>query len=161
MNTYTITIGALTLISTGFGILFTLKYRELKNYYKRKCERYDALNEQYSEAQKILKDVLADNNRKSEKFKKKEEQIYNQSLMIKDLEQELNDLILTHSIASKEVTKLNNILTYFQTKMQGNKQFEKLVKDLKGGQEEQINFECLAVDSDCTIQCNKCKIYTK
>jgi hypothetical protein len=113
------------------------------------------------ETQKILKDVLADNNRKSEKVKKKDEQIHNQSLMIKDLENELNDLILTHSIASKEVTKLNNILTYFQTKMQGNKQFEKLVKDLKGGEEEQINFECLAVDSDCTIQCNKCKIYTK
>ena len=55
--------------------------------------------------------------------------------MIKDLENELNDLIVTHSIASKEVTKLNNILTYFQTKMQGNKQFEKLVKDLKGGEE--------------------------
>jgi hypothetical protein len=83
----------------------------------------------------MFKDVLADNRRKSEKFKKKDEQIYNQSIMIKDLENELNDLILTHSIASKEVTKLNNILTYFQTKMQGNKQFEKLVKDLKGHEE--------------------------
>ena len=52
--------------------------------------------------------------------------------MIKDLERELNDLIVTHSIASNEVTKLNNILTYFQTKMQGNKQFEQVVNDLKG-----------------------------
>jgi hypothetical protein len=135
MNNYTITIGALSLISTGFGVLFVTKYKTLKAYYDLKSERFDNLYKHYSEAQKVLKDVLADNNRKSEKFKKKEEQIYNQSLMILDLERELNDLIVTHSIASKEVTKLNNILTYFQTKMQGNKQFEKLVKDFKGGEE--------------------------
>ena len=133
MNTYTITIGALSLITVGFGTLFRFKYKTLKQYYELKCERFDNLYKQYAEAQKILKDVLADNNRKSEKVKKKDEQIYNQSLMIKDLERELNDLIVTHSSASKEVTKLNNILTYFQTKMQGNKQFQKLVKDLKGG----------------------------
>jgi galactokinase/mevalonate kinase-like predicted kinase len=135
MNTYTITIGALSLITVGFGTLFRFKYKTLKQYYELKTERYDNLYKHYSETQKVLKDVLADNNRKSEKVKKKDEQIYNQSLMIKDLEQELNDLILTHSIASKEITKLNNILTYFQTKMQGNKQFEKLVKDFKGGEE--------------------------
>lgn len=135
MNNYTITIGALSLISTGFGVLFLFKYKQLKAYYDLKSERFDNLYKQYAEAQKILKDVLADNNRKSEKVKKKDEQIYNQSLMIKDLERELNDLIVTHSIASKEVTKLNNILTYFQTKMQGNKQFQKLVKDLKGHEE--------------------------
>ena len=132
MNTYTITIGALSLITVGFGTLFRFKYKTLKQYYNLKCERYDNLNRHYSETQKVLKDVLADNNRKSEKVKKKEEQIYNQSLMIKDLERELNDLIVTHSIASNEVTKLNNILTYFQTKMQGNKQFEQVVNDLKG-----------------------------
>ena len=135
MNNYTITIGALSLISTGFGILFRFKYKQLKAYYDLKSERFDNLYKQYAEAQKILKDVLADNNRKSEKVKKKDEQIYNQSLMIKDLERELNDLIVTHSSASNEVTKLNNILTYFQTKMQGNKQFQKLVKDLKGHEE--------------------------
>ena len=135
MNNYTITIGALSLISTGFGTLFLTKYKTLKAYYELKSERFDNLYKQYAEAQKILKDVLADNNRKSEKVKNKDEQIYNQSLMIKDLERELNDLIVTHSIASKEVTKLNNILTYFQTKMQGNKQFQKLVKDLKAGEE--------------------------
>ena len=135
MNTYTITIGALSLISTGFGTLFLFKYKQLKTYYDLKCERYENLNKHYSETQKVLKDVLSDNNRKSEKVKKKDEQIYNQSLMILDLERELNDLIVTHSSASKEVTKLNNILTYFQTKMQGNKQFQKLVKDFKGGEE--------------------------
>jgi len=135
MNNYTITIGALSLISTGFGTLFVMKYKALKQYYDQKCERYENLNRHYSETKNILKDVLSDNNRKSESVKKKDEQIYNQSLMIKDLENELNDLILTHSIASKEVTKLNNILTYFQTKMQGNKQFQKLVKDFKGGEE--------------------------
>jgi hypothetical protein len=135
MNTYTITIGALSLITVGFGTLFRFKYKTLKQYYDLKSERFDNLYKHYSETQKVLKDVLADNNRKSEKVKKKDEQIYNQSLMILDLENELNDLIVTHSIASKEVTKLNNILTYFQTKMQGNKQFEKLVKDFKGGEE--------------------------
>jgi hypothetical protein len=135
MNNYTITIGALSLITVGFGTLFRFKYKTLKQYYDLKSERFDNLYKHYSETQKVLKDVLADNNRKSEKVKKKDEQIYNQSLMIKDLENELNDLIVTHSIASKEVTKLNNILTYFQTKMQGNKQFEKLVKDFKGGEE--------------------------
>jgi len=135
MNNYTITIGALSLISTGFGTLFVMKYKALKQYYDQKCERYENLNRHYSETKNILKDVLSDNNRKSESVKKKDEQIYNQSLMIKDLENELNDLIITHSIASKEVTKLNNILTYFQTKMQGNKQFQKLVKDFKGGEE--------------------------
>jgi predicted nuclease with TOPRIM domain len=135
MNTYTITIGALSLITVGFGTLFRFKYKTLKQYYDLKCERYDNLNRHFQEMHKTSRDILSDNNRKSEKVKKKEEQIYNQSLMIKDLEQELNDLILTHSIASKEVTKLNNILTYFQTKMQGNKQFEKLVNDLKGGEE--------------------------
>ena len=135
MNNYTITIGALSLISTGFGVLFLFKYKQLKAYYDLKSERFDNLYKHYSETQKVLKDVLADNNRKSEKVKNKDEQIYNQSLMIKDLERELNDLIVTHSSASKEVTKLNNILTYFQTKMQGNKQFQKLVKDLKAGEE--------------------------
>ena len=135
MNNYTITIGALSLISTGFGVLFLFKYKQLKAYYDLKSERFDNFYKHYSETQKVLKDVLADNNRKSEKVKKKDEQIYNQSLMIKDLERELNDLIVTHSIASNEVTKLNNILTYFQTKMKGNKQFEKLVKDFKGGEE--------------------------
>ena len=135
MNNYTITIGALSLISTGFGVLFHTKYKQLKAYYDLKSERFDNLYKQYAETQKILKDVLSDNNRKSEKVKKKDEQIYNQSLMILDLERELNDLIVTHSIASNEVTKLNNILTYFQTKMQGNKQFQKLVKDLKGHEE--------------------------
>ena len=135
MNNYTITIGALSLISTGFGTLFVMKYKALKQYYDQKCERYENLNRHYSETKNVLKDVLSDNNRKSESVKKKDEQIYNQSLMIKDLENELNDLIITHSTASKEVSKLNNILTYFQTKMQGNKQFQKLVKDLKGHEE--------------------------
>ena len=135
MNTYTITILSLMSVMVTFGVIHYFKYKQLKRYYKRKCERHDDLNEQHAELQAMFKDVLADNRRKSDKFKKKDEQIYNQSIMIKDLENELNDLILTHSIASKEVTKLNNILTYFQTKMQGNKQFEKLVKDFKGGEE--------------------------
>jgi hypothetical protein len=44
-------------------------------------------------------------------------------------------LIITNSEASKEIDKLNNIINYFQVKMQGNKRFNQLVKDLKGGEE--------------------------
>ena len=75
MNTYTITIGALTLISAGFGILFTLKYRELKMYYKRKCERHDRLNEQLATANDLIRDLLAEDKRKTAKLLAKNQQI--------------------------------------------------------------------------------------
>jgi hypothetical protein len=79
MNTQLITIGALSLISAGFGILFRLKYRQLKTYYKRKCERHDELNEQHSKliedfqehkkrSETMLRDLLAENKRKNEKI---------------------------------------------------------------------------------------------
>ena len=51
MNTTEIAIGALSLISTGFGILLTLKYITLKTYYKGKCERHDEANETIAELQ--------------------------------------------------------------------------------------------------------------
>jgi hypothetical protein len=75
MNTYTITIGALTLISTGFGILFRLKYRQLKTYYKRKCERHDALNEQLATANDMLRDLFAEDKRKNAKLLAKNQEI--------------------------------------------------------------------------------------
>ena len=75
MNTQEITIGALTLISVGFGILFTLKYRELKSYYKRKCERHDQLNEQLATANDMIRDLLAEDKRKTAKLLAKNQQI--------------------------------------------------------------------------------------
>ena len=50
MNTYTITIVALSLITVGFGTLFRFKYKTLKQYYELKCERFDNLYKQYAEA---------------------------------------------------------------------------------------------------------------
>jgi hypothetical protein len=135
MSTTEITIGALSLISTGFATFSVLKYWQMKEYYRLKSERYNSLNEHFEDLQAKFRDILADNNRKSDKVKKKDEQIYNQSIMIKDMEIEINDLIITNSEAGKEIDKLNNIINYFQVKMQGNKRFNQLVKDLKGGEE--------------------------
>jgi hypothetical protein len=75
MKTYTITIGALTLISTGFSILLTLKYITLKTYYKRKCERHDALNEQLATANDMLRDLFAEDKRKNAKLLAKNQEI--------------------------------------------------------------------------------------
>jgi hypothetical protein len=69
MNTYTITIGALTLISTGFSILLTLKYITLKTYYKRKCERHDAT------ANDMFRDLFAEDKRKNAKLLAKNQEI--------------------------------------------------------------------------------------
>ena len=143
MNTILITIGAIT---TGYSIYKTAKYNNLRAYYKRKCERHDQLNEQHAKLiedfethkkkeSEVLGNISTENRRKDAKILQKNTLIQKQSDKIKDLETELNDLITTHSMASKEVTKLNNIINYFQTKMKGNKQFEQLVNDLKGGNE--------------------------
>jgi hypothetical protein len=75
MNTYTITIGALALIGTGFSILLTLKYITLKTYYKRKCERHDQLNEQLATANDMLKDLFAEDKRKNAKLLAKNQEI--------------------------------------------------------------------------------------
>jgi hypothetical protein len=68
MNTYTITISSLAIIGTGFSILLTLKYITLKTYYKRKCERYDQLNEQLATANDMLRDLFAEDKRKNAKL---------------------------------------------------------------------------------------------
>jgi hypothetical protein len=86
MNTYTITIGSLALIGTGFSILLTLKYITLKTYYKRKCHRHDELNEQHSKliedfqehkkrSETMLRDILAENKRKDAKLLAKNQEI--------------------------------------------------------------------------------------
>jgi seryl-tRNA synthetase len=95
MNTYTITIGALALIGTGFSILLTLKYLTLKAYYKRKCQRHDALNEQLATANDMLKDLFAEDKRKNAKLLAKNQEIQKLKEPIEkqlcDLVQELKD----------------------------------------------------------------------
>jgi hypothetical protein len=54
MKTTEIAIGALSLISTGFGILQTLKYITLKSYYKRKCQGHNEANETITELQERI-----------------------------------------------------------------------------------------------------------
>ena len=89
------------------------------------------------------------------------ETIQKQADKIKELEADYHDEFTKGILKTKEIEKLNKILYYFDTKLKNNAEYQQLKADLIGGKEEQINFECLAVDSDCTIQCNKCKIYTK
>ena len=61
--------------------------------------------------------------------------ISKQADKIKELEADWLDEYTKCQLMGKELIKLNKILYYFQTKMQGNKRFEKLVNDLKGGEE--------------------------
>ena len=89
------------------------------------------------------------------------ETIQRQADKIKELEADWLDEYTKCQLIGKELTKLNKILYYFDTKLKNNAEYQQLKSDLIGGQEEQIKFECLAVDSDCTIQCKECKIYTK
>jgi hypothetical protein len=100
------------------------------------------------------------------------ETIQRQADKIKELEANLQDYSVKWDLKNKqlnaqldeafdETKKLNKILYYFDTKLKNNAEYQELKASLIGGKEEQINFECLAVDSDCKKQCNECKIYTK
>ena len=106
MNTYTITIGALTLISTGFGILFNVKYKQLKRYYKRKCERHDALNEQLATANDMLRDLFAEDKRKNAKLLAKNQE--NQKLKKTMKDTAVDQLIKKMSL--EDVCKYSNEL---------------------------------------------------
>jgi hypothetical protein len=89
------------------------------------------------------------------------ETIQRQADKIKELEADWLDEYTKCQLIGKEIEKLNKILYYFDTKLKNNAEYQQLKSDLIGGQEEQINFECLAVDSDCTTQCKQCKNYSK
>jgi hypothetical protein len=86
------------------------------------------------------------------------ETIQKQADKIKELEADWLDEYTKCQLIGKEIEKLNKILYYFDTKLKNNAEYQQLKSDLRGGQEEQINFQCLAVDSDCEKQCNECKI---
>jgi hypothetical protein len=75
MKTETITILALIGVMVAFGVIHYFKYKQLKRYYKRKCERYDALNEQLATANDMLKDLFAEDKRKNAKILAKNQEI--------------------------------------------------------------------------------------
>jgi hypothetical protein len=74
MNTYTITIGSLALIGTGFSILLTLKYITLKTYYKRKCQRHDVANETIVELQERIETMSQNIDYLKDRIKRKEKE---------------------------------------------------------------------------------------
>jgi hypothetical protein len=183
MNTYNITIWALALIGTGFSILLTLKYITLKTYFKRQVsknndlldsnveqqERINVLSKQLekyknSDQEKTIQKLHSELSEKTAKILRKNKLIQSQVDQLTSLENEHNDLITTHSMASekiakfeestkdwnllvdskemkielfsKEVTKLNNIQKYLQDRLKNNEEFQQVIRDLEGGKEE-------------------------
>jgi chromosome segregation ATPase len=52
------------------------------------------------------------------------------------LENDHNDLIVTHSMASKKLTTLQNVQNYLEDRLKYNEEFQQVIKDLEGGFEE-------------------------
>jgi hypothetical protein len=69
------------------------------------------------------------------------ETIQRQADKIKELEADWLDEYTKGQLISKEIEKLNKILYYFDTKLKNNAEYQELKTDLRGGQEELINFE--------------------
>ena len=61
--------------------------------------------------------------------------IQQQADKIKELEADYNDEFTKGVLKTKEIEKLNRIINFIQRGMQGNKQFEQVINDLKGGME--------------------------
>ena len=59
--------------------------------------------------------------------------VQEQSDKIKELEADYQDEFTKGVLKTKEIEKLNRIINFIQRGMDGNKQFQKLVNDLKGG----------------------------
>lgn len=58
--------------------------------------------------------------------------IQQQADKIKELESDYNDEFTKGVLKTKEIEKLNRIINFIQRGMQGNKQFEQVINDLKG-----------------------------
>jgi hypothetical protein len=69
------------------------------------------------------------------------ETIQRQADKIKELEADWLDEYTKCQLIGKELTKLNKIIYYFDTKLKNNAEYQQLKSDLIGGQEEKINFE--------------------
>ena len=59
--------------------------------------------------------------------------IQHQADKIKELESDYNDEFTKGILKTKEIEKLNRIINFIQRGMDGNKQFEQVINDLKGG----------------------------
>ena len=89
MNTYTITIGSLALIGTGFSILLTLKYITLKTYFRKEQsenaklrdsnveqqERINILSKKLKNSDNLIIDLLNEDKRKNAKLLAKSQEI--------------------------------------------------------------------------------------
>ena len=69
------------------------------------------------------------------------ETIQKQADKIKELEADWLDEYTKCQLIGKQLTKLNKILYYFDSKLKNNAEYQQLKSDLRGGKEEQINFE--------------------
>jgi hypothetical protein len=63
------------------------------------------------------------------------ETIQQQADKIKELEADWLDEYTKCQLIGKELTKLNRIINFIQRGMEGNEQFEQVIRDLKGGTE--------------------------
>jgi tRNA-dihydrouridine synthase len=63
------------------------------------------------------------------------ETIQRQADKIKELEADWLDEYTKCQLIGKELTKLNRIINFIQRGMEGNEQFEQVIRDLKGGTE--------------------------
>jgi hypothetical protein len=82
---------------------------------------------------------LLNQNRMNERHLR--ETIQRQADKIKELEADWLDEYTKCQLIGKELTKLNKILYYFDTKLKNNAEYQQLKSDFIGGKEEQINFE--------------------
>jgi chromosome segregation ATPase len=154
MNTYTITIGALALIGTGTSIALTLKYLQLKAYFRteqaentklrdsnvEQQERINVLSKQLetyknSDQEKTIQKLYAEISDKNAKILRKNKLIQSQADQLTSLENDHNDLIVTHSMAGEKLKTLQNIQNYLQDRLKKNKQFQQVIRDLEGGSE--------------------------
>lgn len=72
----------------------------------------------------------------SELFRQLKNRLQQQADKIKELEADWLDEHTKCQLMGKEIEKLNRIINFIQRGMEGNEQFEKLLKDLEGGYEE-------------------------
>jgi hypothetical protein len=63
------------------------------------------------------------------------ETIQRQADKIKELEADWLDEYTKCQLIGKEIEKLNRIINFIQRGMEGNEQFEQVIRDLKGGTE--------------------------
>ena len=92
--------------------------------------------------------------------------IQEQADRIKELEADWLDEHTKGVMKTKEIEKLNRIIKFIKRGMDGNEQFEQVLKDLEGGHEEKFycndgeNFK-FGVLERCSTQCESCKIEVK